>query len=137
MAPTNHGLIKAGDWVSGTSQIDEKFIGFVDEVQEDGFVKVWVTQCDREETVGTIVDAKLAKVKSLPDSAPSTPEELRSLIELALMTHDKAWFTELRAKLKEPAPAANGRTENLKGTDFLHSRQFGIVPHDPMGDEAA
>lgn len=132
MAPTNHGLIKAGDWVSGTSQMDEKFIGFVYSMEEDGFLKVWVTQCDRDETVGTIVSAKLAKVRSMPDTAPSTPEEVRSLIELALMTRDEAWFTELIANMPAVSPTRDDRIENRWETDPLNSRLHGIAPKDPM-----
>jgi hypothetical protein len=96
-------LIRVGDWVSGTSSLDEKFIGFVESTNNGGGLKVWVTQCDLESTVGTSIDAVLAKVKKLPDSSPETPDELRDLIELALMTHDQEWFQELSAKLSKPA----------------------------------
>lgn len=132
MAPTNHGLIKAGDWISGTSQLDERFIGYVDSLHDGGILKVWVTQSDRDEIVGTPIEAKLAKVKKLPDSAPSSPEEVRSLIELALMTHDEGWFTELSAGLMAPSPTANDRYANLREHDFPRSRLFGINPRDTM-----
>lgn len=96
-------LIKEGDWVSGTSQADEKFIGYVESMNQGGGLKVWVTQCDREEAVGTIIDAGLAKVKKLPDNAPLAADELQGLIELALATHDKEWFHELTGKLAAPS----------------------------------
>jgi hypothetical protein len=91
--------IKEGDWVSGTSSLDEKFIGFVESMNQAGALKVWVTQCDREDAVGSTLEAKLAKVKKLPDSSPETPDELRDLIELSLITHDQEWFAELSEKL--------------------------------------
>lgn len=121
MAQTNHGWINEGDWVGGTTQVDEKFIGFVSWLGED-VMKVWVTQSDRKEIVGTAVEAKLSKVKRLPDSVPSAPEDVHSLIELALMTHDKAWFAELRAKLMAPSPAAEDRPEKRREPDFPRSR---------------
>lgn len=92
-------LIRAGDWVSGTSPMDEKFIGYVESMNKNGGLKVWVTQCDLESTIGTSIDAVIAKVKKLPDSSPETHEELRGLIELALMTHDEEWFQVLSSKL--------------------------------------
>jgi len=133
MAPTNHGLIQEGDWISGTSQLDEKFIGYVVSLHGDGILKVWVTQSDRAEIVGTPIEAKLAKVKRLPDSAPSSPEEVRSLIELALMTHDEGWFAELSAGLTAPSPAGNDRYAGLREHNFPRSRLFGINPKDTMG----
>lgn len=104
-------LIQEGDWVSGTSQSDEKFIGFVESLSGGGTgVKVWVTQCDREEAVGTSIEASLAKVKKLPDHVPTTSEELRSLIELSLMTQDKEWFDALSAQVNAAAAPASNQT---------------------------
>ncbi len=92
-------LIQEGDWISGTTQLDEKFIGFVQSTNEDGIIKVWATQSDREEIVGTSIQAKSARVRKLSDSALTSPEEVKSLIELALDTQDKEWFAQLRAEL--------------------------------------
>jgi hypothetical protein len=118
-------LIEEGDWVSGTSPSDEKFIGFVESISGGGAgVKVWVTQCDREEAVGTSIEASLAKVKKLPDQVPSAREELRSLIELSLMTQDKQWFEALSAQMNTAAtPAADhtaGESKRYSPLNRLH-----------------
>ncbi|PYI50844.1 hypothetical protein [Paenibacillus flagellatus] len=103
------GRIGVGDWISATSPEDEKLIGYVESVS-GGTLKVRVTQCDRPETVGTTVETKTSKAKKLPDYEPSAPEQLRDLIELALLTHDKPWFEELMAKLGAgAAPSPAGR----------------------------
>ncbi|MEF3303035.1 IDEAL domain-containing protein [Paenibacillus sp. GYB003] len=97
-------LLKEGDWVSGTTAQDEKFIGFVESVGAGGTVHVYVTQSDREAAVGTTVETKTAKAKKLPDYVPSAKSQLRDLIELALATHDKEWFESLSAMLVSAGP---------------------------------
>jgi hypothetical protein len=97
--PMKYELIREADWISGTTQEDEKFIGFVQSMKEDGALRVWVTQSDREAIVGSTIHSKLAKVRKLPDPTLSSEGEVKSLIELALDTHDKEWFEQLRAEL--------------------------------------
>lgn len=105
-------IIRVGDWISGTSPQDEKFIGYVESINEGvGSVKAWVTQCDREDAVGTALETKLSKAKKLPEQSPSTPEELRSLIELSLQTHDKTWFASLSESLAALTAANEGNGE--------------------------
>jgi hypothetical protein len=99
MTILNFALVNEGDWISGTTSVDEKFIGFVQSMDEEGILKVCVTQSDREAIVGTTIQAKLAKVKKLSESTLSSPAEVRSMIELALGTHDKEWFDLLSAKM--------------------------------------
>ena len=99
MTTLNYALVKEGDWVSGTTHDDEKFIGFVQMKDEHSGLKVIVTQSDREDIIGSSIRVKLAKVKKFTDSGPTTIDEVKSLIELALGTHDKEWFEQLRAEL--------------------------------------
>ncbi|WP_409342827.1 hypothetical protein [Paenibacillus sp. MBLB4367] len=120
-------LIQEGDWVSGTSQQDEKFIGYVESMNQGGGLKVWVTQCDREEAVGTVTDVSLAKVRKMPDYTPSTSVELQSLIELALATHDKEWFESLSAKLTALAAAAADKADETPYRYTPRSRLFRIA----------
>lgn len=127
-----NATVRIGDWISGVSQTDEKFIGYVESIHVGGVLKVWVTQCDREQTVGTSVETVLSKVKKLPESVPSTGEELRSLIELSLQTRDQDWFEELSAKLAAAAATTTGSTEKLYGTNHIRSRLIGMAPKDPM-----
>ncbi|CAG7644100.1 hypothetical protein PAESOLCIP111_04623 [Paenibacillus solanacearum] len=90
--------IAEGDWVTGNSLQDEKFIGYVESIDLGGMAKIYVTQSDREEAVGRTVEGRLAKLERLPDYEPVEPADVYSLIDLALMTRDQAWFEQLRAE---------------------------------------
>lgn len=125
-------IVRVGDWVSGVSRMDEKFIGYVDSIHGSHTAKIWVAQCDRSETVGTFVETTLAKVKRLPDYAPSTSDDLRGLIELALLTRDREWFDSLSAKLADAAASGEGADPLLHGGD-LPPRRDGFVPKRPDG----
>lgn len=129
MTAVNKGLFREGDWVSGASQEDEKFIGYVLSIDHGSLVHIGVTQSDREEIVGHTVQTKLAKVRKLTDDAPSTSEELRSLIELALATHDKAWFEELSAKLTTFAKPASDRSVDRL---VMNPRLRGFTASNPL-----
>lgn len=107
-------LIREGDWVSGTTAEDEKFIGFVESLDESGVLKVWVTQCDRESTIGTSIETRLVKARKLPASVQPNRGQLRDLIELALVTRDRAWFDELADRMAS-APDGAERPENRSG----------------------
>ncbi len=91
-------LIGMGDWVIGTTVMDERFIGFIDSVDSDT-CRIHVTQSDRERIVGKKVGARTSKVRKLDVHEPATEAELRSMIELALMTKDEAWFKALASRL--------------------------------------
>lgn len=114
MAATNYTSIQAGDWVSGTSHLDEKFIGYVDSLAEDHIVKVWVSQSDHDNIVGEFVQTKLSKVKKLPEDNPFTQDELAVLIDLALITKDKEWFQDL---ISQSYIAATRLTGQNKGNN--------------------
>jgi hypothetical protein len=86
---------RLGDWVSGISPQDERFIGFVESTDSEGFAKVFVTQSDNTAAIGSTLKASLKHMKTMPDSALSEPESIRSLIDLALSTRDRTWFEEL------------------------------------------
>ncbi|MDF2716263.1 MAG: hypothetical protein K0R28_3188 [Paenibacillus sp.] len=124
--------VKIGDWISGTSHKDEKFIGYVESINAGGVLKAWVTQCDREHTVGTSVETTLSKVKKLPESIPSTKDELNSLIELSLQTHDQQWFEELSSKLAALSSSTTGSADTQFGYYNTRSRLIGLAPKDPM-----
>lgn len=113
--------VNEGDWVSGTTMEDERFIGFVESMEGNGLIKVRITQCDRPETVGDWAEAKLSKVTKLSDFEPISETPLRSLIEIALMTKDREWFEELSGKLAaSTAGQADKRMKKSRmATDFL------------------
>jgi len=100
MAVAKQDWIRVGDWVSGTSMDDEKFIGYVEAVDVYGGVKVRVTQCDNEEAIGGTVDSMLTRMEKLGDYVPTEEADLRSLLDLALMTRDQSWFEDLYASLR-------------------------------------
>lgn len=104
-------LVKEGDWISGTTHLDEKFIGFVQSIDEDGIIKLWATQSDRKEIVGTSIQARITKVKKLAEHKPTSPEEVQSLIQLALATHDKEWFEQLQAMMNSLSTLATDLSE--------------------------
>lgn len=118
MANSMNMLIQTGDWVSGTSKEDERFIGYVESVDAYGTVKVRVTQCDRDEAVGEVVESSLARLDKMSEEMQADETDLRSLMDLALMTRDKAWFEDLYSALRmvqfQPKPHAS----NDRGTSF-------------------
>jgi hypothetical protein len=90
---------RLGDWVSGISPQDERFIGFVESTDSEGFAKVFVTQSDNTAAIGSTLKASLKQMKTMPESALSEPESIRSLIDIALSTRDLAWFEDLAKQL--------------------------------------
>ena len=125
-----YGLIREGDWVSGTTEWDEFFMGYVERVGDDGVIKVVVTQCDNEEKLHFAIEMKAHKLRLVPDSAPTAAEELRSLMELALMTRDEVWFNELHQRLAASPAAQAGRLEGLNRSRFYRSRLSQTTPPD-------
>jgi hypothetical protein len=97
---TKQGIVQIGDWVTGTSVEDEKVIGYVESMDLYGTVKVMVTQSDREEAIGYMVNSMRFKLEKLDDCVPSSEADLNSLMDLALMTRDQEWFNELSAALR-------------------------------------
>jgi hypothetical protein len=104
-------MLQVSDWVTGTTLEDERLIGFVEEIGSDGWVKVWVTQSDHEEIVSSVIEVKKSKVRKLPEQGLNK-EDARALIELALETHDRAWFDELQS-VQSSGPSVS--TDRLKG----------------------
>lgn len=127
MILTNSGPVNEGDWVSGTTVNDERFIGYADSSVVNGTLKVRVTECDHVTIKGTTVEVKLAKVKKLPDSQPSSLLELQALIELALTTRDKEWFDELSGQLHARSATQQERSSPAEYTPMRGSRLQGLL----------
>lgn len=125
MAAVYRKQLTEGDWVTGNSLEDEKFIGYVELIDMGGNVKVYVTQSDHEEAVGRLVESRLSKLERLPDFEPTSPADLYSLIDLALMTRDRAWFEQLRAEQAIAAFASS------KGPLFGHTDKGGAARFGP------
>ncbi|MGN7456510.1 hypothetical protein ACTHPH_16995 [Paenibacillus pasadenensis] len=108
---TGMEAIQIGDWVSGVTVMDERFIGYVDAADPVGFYRIVVTQSDRERIVGKRVGARASKVRKLSEHGQQAGAgELRTLIELALLTWDEDWFRELteRARTADAEPGKSG-----------------------------
>ncbi|NHN29766.1 hypothetical protein [Paenibacillus agricola] len=110
-------VVQVGDWVSGTSLEDEKIIGYVDSMDLYGIVRVMVTQSDREEAIGYMVNSMRFKLEKLESNVLTSEADLRSLMDLALMTRDQEWFNELGAALR--ATKSNGHIQLAAGTEGL------------------
>jgi hypothetical protein len=109
--------VQIGDWVSGTTVEDEKIIGYVESLDLYGIVKVMVTQADREEAVGYMVNSMRFKLEKLDSNVLTSEADLRSLMDLALMTRDQEWFNELGAALR--AAGSKGQVKLDTGTEGL------------------
>ncbi|TDF95530.1 hypothetical protein [Paenibacillus piri] len=108
MVWAKHQAVQIGDWVSGTSFLDERFIGYVESIGGNGTVKVFVTQSDHQEAIGEWVEGSLAKLDKLDDYVPNELSDLQSLMDLALMARDEAWFNELAGALRAVETNRNG-----------------------------
>lgn len=94
--------VSEGDWVSGKSVNDEKFRGFVEEVNEtNGTIRVKVVACDHIKSIGRTIECFIHSVESLPMDVMNEEGQLYNLIDLALIVNDKTWFLELTSQLKE------------------------------------
>jgi hypothetical protein len=132
MAEAGLTAIGEGDWVSGTTLNDERFIGYVVSIGDGEGVKVRVSQSDHGEIAGTLVETRRSKVRKLPEQKPSSPEELGDLIELALMTQDKAWFDELSAELAALSAKGAGKPRKREAPYPRHRSRYGAAPRKSL-----
>jgi hypothetical protein len=93
---------EAGDWVMGSSNLGELIHGYVENVNLiQGTVIVHVVASDHDDAVGRSLEVRQYGFKKLPEGTADNEEQLKSLIDIALMTRDETWFTELTGKLIE------------------------------------
>jgi hypothetical protein len=95
----NNDLLQVGDWVKGKLKDGELVHGFIaslDPIPEK--VKINIVSSDNEKVIGKTVELMYQKVEKLP-LAPDRENQLRSLIDLALLTGDHKWFMELTDSL--------------------------------------
>lgn len=89
-----------GDWVQGRSREGELIHGFVEIVNSSReIVKVNVVESDNEKAVGKSIWIPSKWTEKLPDLSISNEAHLLTLIDLALLSKDEAWFMELSEKL--------------------------------------
>jgi hypothetical protein len=116
----NHSPLEVGDWVKGKTKNGELIYGYIEAVNSlQGTVKIKVMDCDNEQIIGKTVETLKQWVKKLPISTFDDEEQIKALIDLALLTKDESWFMELSAKLKSIRQAAKeSGTENSTHPSF-------------------
>lgn len=106
-----------GDWVQGRSREGELIHGFVEIVNSNReIVKVNVVESDNEKAVGKSIWIPSKWTEKLPDLSISNEAHLLTLIDLALLSKDEAWFMELSEKL---ASIKKHPKMNTRKSEFL------------------
>ncbi|MFQ6583441.1 IDEAL domain-containing protein [Priestia megaterium] len=96
------GNLKVGDWVKGKSRNGELIYGYIKMIDPSKKAAlINVVKSDDEKMVGTTIGMMDEKIEKLPLQKKAHEEQILSLIDLALLTKDKAWFSELTAELKK------------------------------------
>jgi IDEAL domain len=102
MEGINQLPVKVGDWVKGKTKSGEFIYGYVETIDSSQkIIRVKVMACDNEIVVGKTVETLNHWVKKLPVSPIENEEQIKALIDLALLTKDENWFMELSNKLKQ------------------------------------
>lgn len=92
--------VNIGDWAIGYTNQDEMVQGFIESIQAGRqTADMVVTASDHAATIGKTVQVDGQSLKPLPVRAMPGEGHLQTLIELALMTRDEAWFYELSEQL--------------------------------------
>ncbi|MED3897499.1 MULTISPECIES: IDEAL domain-containing protein [Priestia] len=93
--------LKVGDWVKGKSRNGELIYGYIQTINPSKKAAlINVVKSDDEKMVGTTIGMMDGKIEKLPLQKTAHEEQILSLIDLALLTKDEAWFIELTAELK-------------------------------------
>jgi hypothetical protein len=115
--------VEIGDWVMGNTDQDELIHGFIDSMNElHGTVGITVIASDNEFAIGATVEVLNNAVKKLPDSSFDNKEQLKSLIDIALLTNDEQWFMELTDKLYAIQHASNIQQADVLIKDSTNNR---------------
>ncbi|KQL55535.1 group-specific protein [Heyndrickxia shackletonii] len=105
----NNPVLNIGDWVRGKSSEGELIIGYIESLDTiRGVVKVTVVKCDNKDTITKTISILSKHVKKLPDSKAINKEQIRFLIDLAILTGDEEWFMALSSKLNSMKQLVDG-----------------------------
>lgn len=98
---SNHDLLlKTGDWIKGKSMDGELIIGYIESFDHlNGTVKVTVITSDHKLTIGKTIHVFRNQIKQMPVTNVVNKEQIRFLIDLALITGDVEWFNQLSSQL--------------------------------------
>lgn len=90
-----------GDWVSGTSFKDERFRGYIEDIQNDsGYVTIRMVETDHKQAIGKITKSHIKKLKKLKFNPFYSIGQILNLVDIALINRDEKWFMELTTELK-------------------------------------
>ncbi|WP_210366996.1 IDEAL domain-containing protein [Bacillus sp. REN3] len=102
-------ILKRGDWVKTKLKEGELILGYIESLDIiNGLVNINVVTSDIDEVVGQTVVIGLKYVEGIPAAKVKNKEQIRFLIDLALMTGDEEWFLELSSKLKSMEELVSG-----------------------------
>ena len=109
MFSNNNTILKTGDWIKAESRDGELIIGYIESLSSiEGVVKVTVVTSDNNQTIGKTIPILSKQVKKMPVSNVTNKAQIEYLLDLALSTGDKEWFTELSSEIKAMKQLANG-----------------------------
>ncbi|WP_438349517.1 IDEAL domain-containing protein [Paenibacillus sp. FA6] len=119
--------IEIGDWVKGNTNQGELIHGFIDSINLlAGTMGIHVIASDHETVIGTTIDVRNQGVKKLQESSLDNSEQLKNLIDIALLAKDEQWFMELTDQLNSIHHASNSHIEDYLITD-MKSNRLGIL----------
>jgi len=102
MDKKNKYQAKIGDWVKLKSSKGELISGYIEkEANEEDFLQLRVVASENQLILGQSIRVQMHKVKKQKDSEYYSVGELKQLIDLALLTNDKAWFDSLMKKYQK------------------------------------
>lgn len=96
MSNEEKNKLKIGDWVNLSSSKGERIHGYVEKTTGDReVVQIRVVSSENQILVGQSIQVQVSKVSRENEVEQYSAGELKQLIDLALLTNDKAWFDSL------------------------------------------
>ncbi|RFU66636.1 IDEAL domain-containing protein [Peribacillus glennii] len=127
MAMNGKNQFETSDWVMGKSKEGELVTGYIESVDVlQGIVKVFVIESDNERIIGKSISLQNKSVEKLSVSQKMNEQQLLDLIDVALLTKDEQWFTQLTAKLNElrKAPKKESTINIVYPADIIKMEKF-------------
>lgn len=90
-------MFKDGDWVILNSTND---LGKIIDVDDPVYIVEWVTRNRRKAIGKSLVNVRMIRPAPL-ELGPFSEEDLKFLIDWALVTKNRDWFLELTEQLKK------------------------------------
>ncbi|MCZ0701968.1 uncharacterized protein YpiB (UPF0302 family) [Natronobacillus azotifigens] len=99
MEKNRYKSIQVGDWVETESSKGQRILGFIEkDTEEENMLQLRVIMSDNDMLTGHSIQVNQSKLTMQESNSNYSVQELAQLIDLALLTNDKAWFDELTAQ---------------------------------------